>query len=840
MNMLKRSALLLILALALVLPGAWGETALAVTTPSDITTGSDLPPAPALPPEEETAPLVITGQNMMRGGAQQTLTVTQDGKTLSAQALEWAVYPADASVASIKNGKLTTKKVTYVHYVQVTAALKSDSTCYTSFLVTIVPGVKKVSVTASNTYIDLEGTKQLQLSAVCEPEDAMQAVTWSSSNKKIATVDENGLVTALKTGKVTLTATAADGSKVKGKITLQIVRGVSGLTIEGADTLTGGRSMTLKAVTTPENASIKSVTWSVDCDKSVATISTTGKLTAKKVTEPQRVVVTATSVQNPQVQATHVVTICPATTSLKISAPQTFIDLKEPTLQLTATSTPAGSAGKVTWTSSSTRIATVDANGLVTAKKVGKVTITAKATDGSGKTAKITLQVVNAVETLTIQGAKCVGRGCSITLKATVSPTTATNQQVVWSVNCDKSVATIDQKGRLTAGSGVTEPVSVVVTAKSAENDKIQAQMTVQITEPVSSIQISAPQSIAVIDLDSEAKQLQLSATVLPENASQTIQWKSSNDKVATVDANGLVTAKKAGTITITATATDGSGVRGSYKIRVCKAVRSITISGVTKLGGGQSASLSASVQPKEAENRRVVWSVNCDKSVASISSKGYLTTKAVETVTSITVTATSAENKNISASWTVTIYPKATSVKLNGATSWLDVGGSMQLSGTVAPDTALKKLRWTSSNSRVATVDENGLVKGIKAGTVTITCRTTDGSNRSASVRLTVGIPATQVTITGNLVLKAGKSQQLRATVEPTNATVKRVRWSISCGSEVATVRNGLVKAAANVESQVVTVTAQVEDGSQATATFRIFIQGKDPVQSDSSAEGL
>ena len=200
-------------------------------------------------------------------------SVTIDGKTVPNSDLEWTLYPADASLATIKSGVITTKRVAYTHYVQVSAALKSDPSRYANFRLCIAPGVKKITVSAPTTYVDLSGSKTLQLKATCDPEDAITDVTWSSSSSKIATVDASGLVTARKTGKVTITATAKDGSKVRGRITLRVVSGVTGLTIEGAGSVAAGKSITLKAVMMPADATEKGVVWSVDCDKSIASIS---------------------------------------------------------------------------------------------------------------------------------------------------------------------------------------------------------------------------------------------------------------------------------------------------------------------------------------------------------------------------------------------------------------------------------------------------------------------------------------------------------------------------------------------------------------------------------------
>ena len=517
-------------------------------------------------------------------------------------------------------------------------------------------GREKITVSAPTTYVDLSGSKTLQLKATCDPEDAIADVTWSSSSSKIATVDASGLVTARKTGKVTITATAKDGSKVRGRITLRVVSGVTGLTIEGASSVAAGKSITLKAVMMPADATEKGVVWSVDCDKSIASISQSGKLTTKKVSGITNITVTAVSKQNSAIRATHTVTIRPVTTGLAISAPRLTIDLASPTLQLTA---------------------------------------------------------------------KCI-----------------------------------------------------------------------------------------------------------PEGASQQVAWSTSNKRIATVDANGVVTALKAGTVTITATATDGTGVRAKFTVKVQKTVKSLTISGAEKLGGGQSTTIKATILPKDAANQKVIYSLICPASVATISTSGVLTTKNVTEITTVTVNAVSAENSTISATWTLVIYPKTTKLTLTAASSWINVGASVQLHVSATPETAQMPIRWRSSNTRVATVDANGVVRGLKAGTATITVRTTDGSNKRASVRVTVGIPATGVVITGNRIVRAGATLRLMATVQPANATVKRVTWAVNCPASVATISgDGKLRVSANAETQIVLVTATVNDGQRVSTAYPVYIQGKAPV---------
>ncbi|MBQ8554481.1 MAG: Ig-like domain-containing protein [Clostridia bacterium] len=839
MNMLKK---LVLLVLSLVMLSALPADARAevitptdISTPTDITTDTDLPSVPDTPdePDEPEIPvdgeMVIAGSSTVRGGGKVTLTASLDGVKLSSSEVDWALYPNDTSLASISRGTVTTKKVSYAQSVQVTAVLKANPMIYDSFALTIVPSVTKVSITAPDTYIDLSGTGTLQLSASCEPMDAMDGINWSSGSTKIATVDENGLVTAHKTGKVTITAKAADGSGKYARITLQVVKGVTGLTITGSDSVAAGKSITLKAAIVPEDASVKGVTWSVDCDSSIATISSSGKLRTKKVDAITVVTVTAASKQNPAIIATHTVTIRPVVSKITISAPQNFIDIESEnkTLQLTAACTPEDAAQSVTWSSSSSR-ATVDENGLVTAKRAGTVTITAKATDGSGRKATFTIKIVKAVKGVTITGASGVAAGKSITLKASVTPANASNDDVIWSVDCDKSIATISSSGKLTAKKGITEPVTVTVKAVSEENSAIFDTHQVTICPAVEKITITAPQTI--IDFASEDKTLQLSAVCAPEHASQQVKWSSSSSR-ATVDDNGLVTAKSTGTVTITAKATDGSGRSAKITIKIVNAVKGISITGATELAAGRNIKLTATVTPDNASNKSVTWSVDCPSTVATISSSGRLTAKKVTEPTQVTVTAASKEDPSLTATHVVTIRPAVGRITISAKQSWIDITSAaptLQLYATCTPDTAGQGVSWSSSRSSVATVNGNGLVTGKKVGTAVITAKANDGSGRYASFTVRVVKPIESITLAGSSSVTAGRSLRLRYTIAPSDATNKRLTWSINCSSDIATVSNGVVYAKEVTEPQLVVVTAASEDNPAVKASFPVIILPK------------
>ncbi len=237
---------------------------------------------------------------------------------------------------------------------------------------------------------------------------------------------------------------------------------------------------------------------------------------------------------------------------------------------------------------------------------------------------------------------------------------------------------------------------------------------------------------------------LQLTATVLPENATdRTVTWTSSDPAVATVDATGLVTAVAAGTATITATTNDGGAFTATCAVTVNPAAILATSVSLDQsnvsLTEGMTLQLTATVLPEDATDKSVTWASN-NEAVATVDENGLVTAVAAGTAT---ITATTNDGGAFTASCEITVNPAAilaTSVSLDQSNVSLSEGMTLQLTATVLPDDATdKSVTWASSNEAVATVDENGLVTAVAAGTATITATTSDGSNLAASCEITV-----------------------------------------------------------------------------------------------------
>ena len=220
---------------------------------------------------------------------------------------------------------------------------------------------------------------------------------------------------------------------------------------------------------------------------------------------------------------------------------------------------------KVTYVSSNKKIVTVDNKGVVKAVKSGKAVVAVKSAANPRVMYKFIVYVGVPTKTVTLS-AKAVNmfKGTSRTLKASIAPKNATYKGILWS-SSNKRIATVSSKGVVKA----VRVGTVYITAKAKDGSGKYARCKITVKQPVTSIKLSA----ATLTI-TEGSSKTLTATVAPASAtSKTLSWTSSNKKIATVSAKGVVKAIAPGTATITAKAADGSGKKATCKVTVKKKV---------------------------------------------------------------------------------------------------------------------------------------------------------------------------------------------------------------------------------------------------------------------------
>ena len=501
--------------------------------------------------------------------------------------------------------------------------------------------------------------------------------------------------------------------------------------------------------------------------------------------------------------------------------------------QLVVVFAPENTTNKaLSWKTSNKKVATVDANGLLTAVDTGKAIITATTKDGSKQSAILSVNVVILTQALSISGAASVISGSKVTISARFVPINVSSKSLEWS-SSNPNAATVDSKGVVTAKS-VAQMTDVMISAMTKDGTNLTAEHRLTVLPRAAGVSIlldNQPASNAVIDL-AVSKTMQLSASLAPPDASQLVNWSTSDKKVAKVDATGMVTGLKTGKATITATAKDGSGKKAFCKIEVTVLAKTISISGPGELTSGNKAMLKAEISPSDAVNKSVIWT-NSNPSIATVDSNGIVMAKNVTKATDVNISATTKDGTSLKAEHVLTIRPKVNgiSILLNGqqaaiAVMDMPVSNTMQLSASVTPSDALQSITWCSSDKRIATVSTDGLVAGLKAGTVTITATTKDGSGKKAACKVTVTVLAKSVGIGGVNELPSGGKATLSASVLPSSTSNKAVAWS-SSNPNVATVDSaGVVTAKIVAEATAVTISAATKDGTNLKADHTLTVR--------------
>lgn len=407
--------------------------------------------------------------------------------------------------------------------------------------------------------------------------------------------------------------------------------------------------------------------------------------------------------------------------------------------------------------------------------------------------------------------------GDEFELSTKILPSNATVKTLVWS-SSNPNVATVTQRGVVTTvGKG-----SCKIIATTTDGTNISAVASVLVKQPVSSILLSSKNFV----MDMGATQ-QLIPTILPPDAtSKVLQWSSSNPNVASINSMGVITAKSAGSCTVLAKATDGTGRFATCTVTVIQPATSVSISdSFSTMEVGNTKTVSATVSPANATNKVVQWS-SSNTAIATVSARGVVTAKAPGTCT---IKATTKDGTNISSSFNVTVKGSDIPVKIiSMLNKTLNEGENTEIAIAVLPSNATRKdVTYTTSNSAVAKVSQSGIITAVSKGSCTIYATANDGSGIKGSCTVTVKRPVTNVTLNAHSISwNVGRSAHFYPTVTPDSASNLSVKYT-SSNPAVATVDNtGLLTA---VSAGSCTITCKASDGSGAYDTCTVVV--KQPV---------
>lgn len=504
--------------------------------------------------------------------------------------------------------------------------------------------------------------------------------------------------------------------------------------------------------------------------------------------------------------------------------------------QLVSTVLPENANNKqVIWTSSDSKIVSVnETTGYITGLKEGSATITVKTLINDVSTdcvVNVTGKNVLISSINIHQKRISVAVGYTHNLTYSLQPSNATENNLVFS-SSDQSVAIINQNGVI---KGLKEGNAIITVATSNGKVKDTTYVTVYKSgtttvvdgEPVKTTVY--PKSINISNNDITLKvgsTISVVATVLPSDANQSLSWTSSNSRVAIVDSNGLITAISPGTAIIVAKTVNDITANikvtvGDYSVKL----KSISVNtNYLVMPLGKTMQLSVLYNPKTASNKTITWKSSNSK-VVIVNSSGYI--KAVGPGTAI-IKATSADGgytdtATIEVTGSGTLI-SASAIVFKESSYSVGINGTISLNPIITPNnTTFKAIKFTSSDASIATVDENGLVKGLKEGTVNITATLTHNNLKATTKVVVKYIPVTSIklnNVQAEATIKKGETLSISAEILPSNASNKNISFTSSDSNIAKVDSNGIIT---GISTGRTTIIAKSSDGASASLVVNI-----------------
>ena len=745
-----------------------------------------------------------------------------------------------------------------------------------------------------STILDMSNNKTDKLTAKIIPTNSNynNKLTWKSSNLSVATVSEDGNIIGVSNGKAIITVQTENGKVSECEVTVQTSpTGISlNVTEKTIDLSSNNKTFTIQPTIIPSTANVNNSIKITTSNENVATVSSGGIVSGvsnggavikfytdngrfatcnvKVVTSPTSVLLNKTSIDIDSDESTTkmlVAVIKPSTSSIdtkltwkssnpniatvsdnglvtgiatgdaiitvqtgngKIASCNVSVKIAQPepieitlnktavTLDLSSSSTEkltatSNSSESLNWSSSNINVATVSDDGVITGKSNGETTITVSNDSGVSATCDVIVQTSPTGLSLNItEQTLDMSSNTTFTLVPTVIPSTANVNREIQIKSNDSNVATISTKGVVTGkANGVTD-----IIFRTANGKEAKCNVTVQ-TSPTS---ITLDKTSLSIDL-SDSNTQKLVATINPDTCNKytSLTWKSSNENIATVSNDGLVTGKTTGTAKIIVETENGKSATCDVNVTSNKVEPTeITLNKealTIDLSGVNTEKLIATTNAVGGLN----WSSN-NTNVATVSDDGVVTGKSNGKAT-ITVI----DSSGSIATCEVTVQTSPTSITLNVAKQTLDLSEikTFKIEPNIEPKTANvnNKIYFESSNKSVADVSDNGEVRGITNGVTTIMVKTSNGKTANCNVTVQTSPTGVILNVTEQtLDLSGTKTFTIIPTIIPSTANVNRALLARTDNKNVATIsEEGVVTGIANGTA---TITVETENGKSVT----------------------
>ncbi len=667
--------------------------------------------------------------------------------------------------------------------------------------------------------------QQYPLFAVVYPSDAYDTtVKWTTSDPSIVTVDQTGKIKAVGTGEAIVSVSHPDLEK-QAYCKVTVTKPISSITLsdERVEADLEDVRYQLSYTIEPEEENVnRDVIWS-SSKPDVADVSQDGMVTFLKPGTVTIIVQTlGVDSTGKNLFATCEFVIRQPVTKVEFDSEYSNIVIKVGEKLKVANGLniyPEDATDKsISWETSNGSIAKVDDQGYVTGVKAGTCVITAQSKD-SGIFAKCTVKVYQNVTGLKLSATEYTTRkGDYFILEVTTEPANADNQTFTWESK-DKDIVVLEKSDKNQARFYANEAgeTKIVVTSKDPyTGDTIVAECKVTVEQAVTGVKLNCKAKTLKL-----GKKYALTATVMPASArNKNVIWSSSDETVATVE-NGVVTAKKGGTAIITVTTEEGAQV-AHCTIKVKELVTSINITGKKHyLNYGKKMTLIASVGTMTASNRKVKWSTS-NKKKLTVTQKGVV--KGVGYGTAY-VYAKATDGSGVVAKYKIRVIRPVKKVTITPSRVNIYEGKAKQLKGKVTPNNAsIKKLKWTSSDPSIATVDQTGEIVAVSEGRCNIYATSTDGNNKKAMCKVIVKkrVEATSIRLNSSkLTMLKGQTTTIEARMLPRNST-DSYKW-YSTDKSVATVNSkGVVTARGQGSCEIVVVSTL--SGVEATCTINVI----------------